>query len=500
LLAVAAPLYVIFVTLRTPYHHEWIEGAALSSLRSLLHGESLYQPPSPEYVSFLYTPLYYYLALPFARLFGASLPLLRLVSLACTLGTFAVLGRLAWRATGARWPAVAAIGCFALGYKMTGEWFDQPRDPTFLLFMLLAVERLQAGRSRGHLLLAGVFAFLAVYTKQTGAAFALLIAVYLVWRHRRRASWYLAPLAGLALAAFASEQLWSGGWFAKYCLRLMWGHSLLRHQLVAFWTYQLANAPVIVVLAAIGVLGSRKRRTVADEVLVVGAIAFVAISWSSLLHQGGYLNTLLPMQAGVSLFGALGLARLEGLLSVAPLTRGRLLLAHGVVLLLLLQFVRLAYDPRRELPDPAAAVSAHAKVLTLASGARGAVWMPPFGDLVEEASGTPQAHLMAVEDVWRSGGSLWPPLHESLLSWLEQNRVQGVLLFADTRWTLFAMMPELRQLFPHEEVFLTSYPLLTGASQDSRLLLRTRAAPDADSAVRAHPVEAVSVRAEGGIE
>ena len=99
-------LAVALLRLRYPFQLEWIESGSLDQVRRILSGRKLYARPSLGFVSFIYTPVYFYVSAAAARVLGDGFLPLRLVSLAASLGCMGLPSR--WCAVRR---AMASQGC-----------------------------------------------------------------------------------------------------------------------------------------------------------------------------------------------------------------------------------------------------------------------------------------------------------------------------------------------------------------------------------------------------
>src|SRR5258706_1261793 len=140
-------------------------------------------------------PLFSWLGGLAVKVFGASLPPLRAISLASTLVTAAVIYWVAAHESGWRWLGLACAGLFLGGYRINGFWYDVIRVDA--LFVALLVSGLAvgvyAGRSRGRLVLAGMLLALSFLTKQTGLMVGAGLGVMLLATIGRRAWWFIVP-------------------------------------------------------------------------------------------------------------------------------------------------------------------------------------------------------------------------------------------------------------------------------------------------------------------
>ena len=76
--------YCIFHRVTYPFEIEWLEGELICHSIQLLKGNSLYAPPTTEFISELYPPFYYVVSAVFFKLAGSFNFLIpRLLSVLC---------------------------------------------------------------------------------------------------------------------------------------------------------------------------------------------------------------------------------------------------------------------------------------------------------------------------------------------------------------------------------------------------------------------------------
>jgi hypothetical protein len=373
-----------------PHPLEWMEGTSLEHALRLSRGAALYAAPSAEFVPYLYPPLAY---VPFAAvtaLLGPTLPIARLASLACLVGTLVLLARAGTRAGGSRLAGLLVAGTFALGFGYTGAFLDLVRvDALFVLLLAAALERSVAGRVGVALALLA----LSALTKQHGLLlFALVSAGWLWEAPRRHARVVLSVWAGL-LAALAFLQLASDGWFARYVLELPRQHGLEPTLLASFVVVDLGvYLPALMVGAGLALArGAVSRPLLA---LVLGAIAVSALGRA---HPGGHDNVRLPAFVVLCVLGVVPLCARA--LDARAGRSSRLACGLG----LLAQLAILYQPPAYHAPNPARARSRFdvldATLLRCArGGSRAALDYGGFGD-------RPLAHSMALSDLHLGGGS-----------------------------------------------------------------------------------------------
>jgi Dolichyl-phosphate-mannose-protein mannosyltransferase len=307
LVVIATYLFIALSRLTYPFTIEWLESNSLVEVHRILAGQSLYPAPTAAYVPDGYPPLYFAVSAVVARVVGVSYLSLRLVSLAASVASFALLGRLVQRETGSAAAGTGAAGLFAAVYFNTQTWFDVGRVDS--LFLALSVGGLYAARwmsrTRGAVA-AGALLAAAALTKQTGLLEGVVVLAVLVPGPRRR----------LALAAALTEftvlgvstlvlGLTSGGWYVYYVFEQMSEHALNDAAISGFWTGYLLPAMGIAGCAAL--IAVRR----APPVLVAGAVALAVEGYVALVHSGGGANDLLPAYLAVALLAGLAMGDQE---------------------------------------------------------------------------------------------------------------------------------------------------------------------------------------------
>ncbi|MFO0632813.1 MAG: hypothetical protein U0168_08185 [Nannocystaceae bacterium] len=187
----ALALAVVFaLRVGFPLELEWMEGGILHQALRLQRGESLYPPPGPEFVPFLYTPLYAIVVGTLGLVFPLDYALGRVLSILAVVAIAAAIVRAVRREGKPRAHQFAAVGLFASGYVFGFRWLDVARpDSMFLALVVWALVLLREAWGDPHkAAIAGVLMALAFWTKQTAAVFviasgvgALLVAPRQLW-------------------------------------------------------------------------------------------------------------------------------------------------------------------------------------------------------------------------------------------------------------------------------------------------------------------------------
>src|SRR3954451_25054593 len=131
---------LVCLRIRYPFELEWLEGASVDHVRTILAGRPLYGPPSLQFTPLTYTPGYFYLAAGLSNVVGVGFIPLRAISVLSVAGLLAVTFRLVSREAGDAHAGVLAIGLFAAMFGWTNGWLALARtDSLFLFLTMLAV-------------------------------------------------------------------------------------------------------------------------------------------------------------------------------------------------------------------------------------------------------------------------------------------------------------------------------------------------------------------------
>jgi len=417
-------LYVVLAAIRLgyPYELEWLEGGNLAMVHRLLEGRPLYSAPSLEYVPFNYTPLYYWLSAPFARVFGEGFLALRLVSLLASVGCGALIWALVSRHARGRAAPWLATCLFFATWRLSGAWLDLARVDSLQLLLVLGgawVMQRDRSRLRGPLIASAVFT-LAFLAKQSTAVMLLPLGLYLLMRDRPRALALGLGLAVLVAGSTLALDANSGGWFRYYAFHIAGSHPFGPGLATIFWTQRLIAplglAIVIGMFAAVAPPDRADSPRAGRGELWALCAGLALSSWVVGSFAGASDNLLIPACAAVAIaFGPGWQAAVrmsESALDRAPRMGG------FVTSLALAQFVSLLYLPLRQLPT-ARDLAAGAWIMEQLHAAPGDVLVPCHPYLAFRASGAEQFHEMALEDVKNSGpdsttARLMQQLHDAL--------------------------------------------------------------------------------------
>ena len=387
-----------------PYELEWMEGASVDHMRKILAGEILYTAPSIDFIPYMYTPLYFYISALFALFLEGGFFPLRLVSFAGSLGCLFLIFQFVHRESDSMFCAVLSACLFAATYRISGAWFDLARvDSLFLFFLLLSVYLLRFQRGTLSLVAAGACAVMAYMSKQTALPIALPMVIYslLALQGWRKRVFTLTALVITGLVVTVWDQ-WSDGWYLFHTWHLPRQLSHIRqgHHLADFWWRDiLRQVPVAFGLSLfylIHIFRSTRYRLFAFYFFFFSGM--LGASWFVRIYFAGYDNVLFPLYAAVSICSGLGLHILLQDLAADEYRRRYLPLA---LLLCIVQFSALAYNPLRQLPSKADEEAGHI-FLNLLHDIEGEVFVPSHAYLPVLAGKKSHAHLITIRDILQS--------------------------------------------------------------------------------------------------
>lgn len=411
-----------------------MEGAVLDHVRIILAGRPLYRAPSVEFTPYIYTPFYYAVVAAFARVFGVSFTLARLVSVVSIAGSFALVADFVRRESKDRLAAITAAGLFAATYELTGFWFDVARvDSLFLALLLLGTWLARFGRSFGSCIASSAVLYLAFLTKQTGIVLALPALAFLWSTQWRRGLAASGTFVSLVVGSIVWMNRTSGGWFGYYVFGAPSQHEVLWDRwatlLLQFFWAPVAVSVLFALLAFITpALRSRGWRLWAFYLALL-ALA-LGTSYSSLLHKDGFVNVLMPGYAVLAIVTGLGYAWVRDAQG-----QGATALRAFAASSLLIAFAVLGYDVRRALPT-SRDVDAGRQMLRALSAAQGPVWAAGCG-FIPSMAGHPEitAHSMALADVFKTrDAATRNRLRDDLMRTIREKRYAAIVL--DRGWEL----------------------------------------------------------------
>jgi 4-amino-4-deoxy-L-arabinose transferase-like glycosyltransferase len=395
----------------------WVmETPTMQAIRRISQGAPLYAPPSLDYVAPIYAPLYFFVSALLAKATGLDLTAPRLVSVAASLGSAALVGYLVWSETRRALISLLAAGLFVSATALSSLSLDLARvDPLCVCFLLAAIAIARAASrnvSRGIWLQLGSGALtgLAILTKQTAVAMVVPLALIPVLDRR---PWHILAYLGGVLSVVGIGAAWLylayGNWAAFFLLLLPRRHTLTVAQLGVFWTQKLLPGATIPLLLAPVFFISRGLRGDASAVRFWALVAagMLGMGWVATLNQWSDENVLLPAFAVLAVLTGLGFHELLGWIG----TGSRPAQAFRVYAFILLaaEFAIVGYNPRQSAPLRSDVWGADRLVSTVAD-LPGTVFAPDFPEYAYQAGKGDDALGLSVLEL--TGGYGGKPLPE----------------------------------------------------------------------------------------
>lgn len=385
-----------------PYELEWMEGGSLQQLHRVLDGLPLYVPPTPDFVPFIYTPLYYYVSALVALAIGPGFVALRLVSFVASLGSLTLIVLLVRQETGNARAAVLAGCLFAAMFPSSDGWYDLARTDSLSLGLFLGgVYSARIGKGTLSALAAAVLLCLAYLTKQSVLPAVPFLFLGVAALNRRRALWLGGLWALFTGVAILLLDWLHEGWFTYYTLIVPAGHPFEHGTSGTFLRNDLLEPLGIAI--ALGLLGlfaqwraGLVQRAIFWSFLCGGVLLAV---WLSRTHSGGHVNVVVPAYALVAVLAGMGIDAGLRLAGKDGGPRGAVMRAL-VLVLCLIQFAQLTYDPWAWIPTRTDRETGD-RLVERIRRIEGDVYIPFHGYLARYAAKTPFAHAGAVADVLR---------------------------------------------------------------------------------------------------
>jgi hypothetical protein len=349
LLFAALFLWAAIKRMYYPFEVEWIESGIIVSVLRIAHGQPLYAAPTLDYVPYIYTPLYLYVAAAVTKLVGVAghdYLAMRLVSTLSTIGSCCAIYALVRTETPRRIAAVAAVGLYLASYAVVNGFYDIGRVDSLFIFLLLVALLLQR---RGYPVVAALVWVLVFQTKQTVLPLAVVILLA-EWQRPKRMVLALATFGIVVAASIVWMNHTTGGWYGFYIFGVVRGLPLVLRQAVLFVPLTvlgpMAAAWMVIATAAV------TSRMKLDRVMFYLFVSFALFGgiWFVESHRGASMNSVMPVYAWASVLFGVSIARL------LDLTEDQPRLALAVLLAVAVQLMAMIYNPGRFVP-PADAVA-----------------------------------------------------------------------------------------------------------------------------------------------
>ena len=437
---IALFVYLSLQRISYPFELEWMEGGSLQHLQRVLRGEPLYVTPSLEFVPYPYPPFYYYLGAVFAKLLGADLFTLRLISLLSTLGSIGLIYLFVWCETGRGLPALVAAGVFAATFRISGLYFDIARiDSLFLVLALLGLFLLRFRASRPGLVAAAFVSFLCVMTKQTGAVLLAPVMVWCVaqdwkqggrdlrrWRRFDLVLYYALPTAILVAVGSLLLNGVIDQSFLRHVVNAQQSHGVRGYMIPWFFGPDLMSPLPVACLFAIAylvLLWDRSR--LADSFYLAVLVGTLLACLIPRIKVSGAANNLPPAHAVIAILFGISLVKLPELFGAAS-QRSRRPVELFLALCMVIQLAMLVYSPRGFVPNAMDRLCGE-RVVELISSFEGEILIPAQGYLAGMLGKKVYAHQMPVSDYAKSGLAEAPQLEREFAQAIREKRFAAII-------------------------------------------------------------------------
>lgn len=390
LLGVGFAAHVVY-----PFDLEWMEGGMLVHAQRVMEGLPIYVRPGPDFIPYLYPPLYHWTLAGLGEIFGLGYAPGRALSFA---GTLAAAAALVAAVRAERGPLAFGLGAAALYlscYEDSGGFYDLVRTDGMAMgllawaLVLARQERLAAG---------GLLLALAFATKHNNAAFGLPIALWL-WKVKgwRSAARFAGWSAGPALAFTLAMQWSTDGLFLRWLLGVPAVHPIVGQRLFPGTPRELFEAlPISTALMLVVTLASARRASAAGLYWLAQGLTALLLTAVMRGHHGGFINVLMPAHWALSLGAALAAVAL-----LRRWRRGWLLV--GLAAVFLVQTWKGLWEPGRYLPKEED-LRAGQVVLKRIAAAEGEVFSPYAPWYPALVGKKPSFALISLWDIDHPGG------------------------------------------------------------------------------------------------
>ncbi len=415
--------------LNFPFDLEWMEGGMVEHVFRLINGQDIYTAPSLQFISYIYTPVYFYLSALIANIVGMGYLPLRLVSFVSTLVAFYFIYLIVTKETKNVKLGIISVGLFAATYGVSGFWFDLARvDSLFLVLFIIAFYLLRFHDNIFSYVLAGIFASLSFLTKQTSIIFAIPIIIYLLIYKTKKSWFFIIPY--VFIVAFVCYYInWqSHGWFKFWLFELPTEHLWLYRKFITFWITDLFKPlGFVAIITFVFFFIKFKNRDYKNYLIYLALIiGFILCSWISKIHLGGYDNVLMPAFASIIIVFGLGLNEIFKIYSdnhSKNIEFTKLLILIAIIS----QFLFLFYNPILQIPK-SKDYAYRDKLIHDISKFKGDVLIPDHQYITRYAGKTSFAHSYVLIDFFNSKSELRKSLKKEYINALKNHKFSAIIL------------------------------------------------------------------------
>ena len=383
-----------------PLNLEAMELTVLQHLQRAMDGTPIYVAPSTDFVPLAYAPLYYYLSIPVAWLFGDNLFALRLVAILGMFGSGVIIYLIIKKYTSSHWWSIIALGLFAGAYRIMDTYLDNAHSDSWLLFsVLLGCYLIDKNRSRTINLIGVLFLVLSFWFKQHGALFAIGGVLYLTWRDGWKNSWQywgLAIIFGPVLYIVAPSSIFGSEFhYYTFIIPSHWTDFSLStiRRYVGFTIKSYFALAIVGVISSIFALIKQNKTTNVWFFMMPFALLS---GFLGALDPGSNNNVFIMMGVWFIITGILGLYILT--------EKYEFIRKWGLYLAVVgISFSLVYYDPRSVIVSRNAP-EAYRDMISFLNSLDGQIYAPWLGQLQDGYSFYPAVHWVPLEDLIRGQG------------------------------------------------------------------------------------------------
>ena len=410
-------VYLWFNHFSFPLNLEAMELYILSHVKRALLGLPIYIAPSESFIPFVYNPLYYYLSIPFVKIFGVNLQALRFVSILGSVGSMVSLFLITKRLTGSASWGIISVGLFAASYRAMDTYTDTAHADTWLLFMILLGCYLIDLRRSQTLTLFGVVALvLSFWFKQHGALFLVGSVLYLTYRDGFRNSWkywLVALVLGFGLYIYYPVSLF-GTYFHYYTWEVPRRWSQIDFNTITHIIfYVVRNYSLLSIVAVLTLfVAIRQSKSKLNIWLLMLPVAMMSGAMGSLDPENNN-NVFIPMATWFIIVGIFGLSEI---LKSPKMPR----MVFAVYVVVVASFGFLYYQPGSVI-IPKESKTEYRDLNKFLADLDGTVYAPWIGGALQDGYGfQPPIHWVPIYDLIREPGVnvYYHPLSRQLLQQL----------------------------------------------------------------------------------
>lgn len=433
-------VFIIWKRLALPFVFEWGESAGLNQIYRILSGGDLYDQPTLEFSSLVYTPLYYFLVAGVSKVTGNPLFSARLISVISSIASVFLIIRIVQNETKnslIAWiSGMAYLACFAL----TDGFYDLARvDSLYILVVLIAFSVVLEAKFKTGYFLFGVLVVVGFFIKQSFIIVFLPLHIYLLYRDWKL-SWITIAVEaiGISVPLFLINRS-SEGWFFYYIFELPKEHGYSFISAVNFWIgdtirplgIMFAFSLVFLLFARLDIdriFNKSKSKSDSKNKIItedswndwwVNALFFAGAAgaaWITRSSNGGGANNCMPMYAVLAISFGLGVGYVLRTKRVTEMPW-----FYGFIMLVIsIQFIGLIYNPFNFLPTKDE-IRLNIEMDNRIKGADSPVLIPYRSHLSWELGQIPQIHIVNIFELTGYFKGKVQPVGVSLVNQIRMN-------------------------------------------------------------------------------